>query len=75
MGWVGCRCIWWRTLVALAIEDIPADSVTLPMSAVYPAASPQGLAGRWLIEALKQWRASPLPRPTHDVAQPARLER
>lgn len=40
-------------LVQLAIEDVPPDGLILPMSAVYPTASPPGPAGRWLIERLK----------------------
>jgi len=40
-------------LKVLSIEDVPAEGVPLPMSAVYPAASPPGPAGRWLIDFLK----------------------
>jgi DNA-binding transcriptional LysR family regulator len=40
-------------LVQLTIEDVPPDGLILPMSAVYPTASPPGPAGRWLIERLK----------------------
>jgi DNA-binding transcriptional LysR family regulator len=41
-------------LVKLSIEDLPEDSLILPMSAVYLTANPPGPAGRWLIERLKQ---------------------
>jgi DNA-binding transcriptional LysR family regulator len=41
-------------LVKLSIEDLPEDSLVLPMSAVYLTAKPPGPAGRWLIERLKQ---------------------
>jgi DNA-binding transcriptional LysR family regulator len=41
-------------LVPLSIEDIPAEGLILPMSAVYLAATPPGPAGRWLIERLRQ---------------------
>jgi DNA-binding transcriptional LysR family regulator len=41
-------------LVKLSIEDLPEDSLILPMSAVYLTAKPPGPAGRWLIERLKQ---------------------
>ena len=41
-------------LVELKIEDMAADSMILPMSAVYPVASPPGPAGRWLIDRMKQ---------------------
>lgn len=51
-------------LVRLTVEDIAAEGMALPMSAVYPAASPPGPAGRWLIERLKQCPASPPPRLT-----------
>ena len=40
-------------LVELKIEDMPPDSLILPMSAVYPSSAPPGPAGRWLIERLK----------------------
>lgn len=40
-------------LVELKIEDAAAESMVLPMSAVYPAASPPGPAGRWLIDRMK----------------------
>jgi DNA-binding transcriptional LysR family regulator len=41
-------------LVKLSIEDMPEESLILPMSAVYLTAKPPGPAGRWLIERLKQ---------------------
>jgi DNA-binding transcriptional LysR family regulator len=40
-------------LVSLSIEEMPAETLVLPMSAVYPASAPPGPAGRWLIERLK----------------------
>ena len=40
-------------LVELRIEDIPADGMILPMSAVYPTSTPPGPAGRWLIDRMK----------------------
>ena len=42
-------------LVELKIEDMPPDSLILPMSAVYPSSAPPGPAGRWLIERLKKY--------------------
>jgi len=41
-------------LIKLSIEDLPEESLILPMSAVYLTAKPPGPAGRWLIERLKQ---------------------
>ena len=41
-------------LVKLEIEDLSAEQLLRPMSAAYPPAAPPGLAGRWLIERLKQ---------------------
>src|ERR1700734_2335779 len=41
-------------LVKLSIEDLPEDSLILPMSAAYLTPKPPGPAGRWLIERLKQ---------------------
>src|SRR5580700_9016259 len=41
-------------LVKLSIEDVPAEGLILPMSAVYLTATPPGPAGRWLIERLRQ---------------------
>jgi len=41
-------------LVVLQIENVAADHLHLPMSAVYPCIAPPGPAGRWLIERLKQ---------------------
>jgi DNA-binding transcriptional LysR family regulator len=49
-------------LVTLAIEEMPAEGLALPMAAVYPAASPPGPAGRWLIERLKQCLTGPMLR-------------
>ncbi len=41
-------------LVKLAIEDMPEESLILPMAAIYLTAKPPGPAGRWLIERLRQ---------------------
>jgi len=41
-------------LFALPIEDVPADGLTLPMSAVWQTKSPPGPAGRWFVDRLKQ---------------------
>jgi DNA-binding transcriptional LysR family regulator len=41
-------------LVKLSIEDLPDESMILPMSAAYLTAKPPGPAGRWLIERLRQ---------------------
>jgi DNA-binding transcriptional LysR family regulator len=41
-------------LAKLSIEDLPDESLILPMSAVYLTAYPPGPAGRWLIERLRQ---------------------
>ncbi|QKD01930.1 LysR family transcriptional regulator [Mesorhizobium loti] len=41
-------------LVELSIQDIPRGGLELPISAIYPIASPPGPAGRWMIERLKQ---------------------
>jgi len=41
-------------LCALAIEDVPADGLTLPMLAVWQTKSPPGPAGRWFVDRLKQ---------------------
>jgi DNA-binding transcriptional LysR family regulator len=41
-------------LSALAIEDVPADGLTLPMAAVWQTRSPPGPAGRWFVDRLKQ---------------------
>ena len=40
-------------LKVLSIEDVPADGLPLPMSVVYPSASPPGPAGRWFIRFLQ----------------------
>ncbi|ANL45378.1 LysR family transcriptional regulator protein [Rhizobium phaseoli] len=40
-------------LVELAVEDISASGLRLPMSAAYRSDGPPGPAGRWLIERLK----------------------
>jgi DNA-binding transcriptional LysR family regulator len=52
-------------LVALSIEDVPAEGLLIPMFAVYPTATPPGPAGRWLIERLKMC-PSQLPPPNGD---------
>jgi DNA-binding transcriptional LysR family regulator len=41
-------------LAKLSIEDLPDDSLIMPMSAVYLTTNPPGPAGRWLIERLRQ---------------------
>jgi len=46
-------------LVTLSIDDMPAEMLVLPMSAVYPASASPGPAGRWLIERLKQCPGPP----------------
>ena len=56
-------------LIKLSIEDLPEESLVLPMSAAYLTAKPPGPAGRWLIERLKQC-ASKSP-----AGQPAALPR
>jgi DNA-binding transcriptional LysR family regulator len=59
LGWGGMplhaveRDLREGRLVKLMIEDVPEDGLLMPMSAVYPAATPPGPAGRWLIERLK----------------------
>ena len=40
-------------LVQLAVIDEANTPLALPISAVYPAGSPPGPAGRWLVEALR----------------------
>jgi DNA-binding transcriptional LysR family regulator len=44
-------------LAPLAIEDLTAGELMLPMSAAYLTANPPGPAGRWLIERLRQCSA------------------
>lgn len=46
-------------LKVLSMEDVPADGLPLPMSVVYPSASPPGPAGRWFVRFLQ---AQPPPR-------------
>src|ERR1700754_5348999 len=52
-------------LFALPIEDVPADGLTLPMSAVWQTKSPPGPAGRWFVDRLKQIpvEAGKVPKP------------
>ena len=63
-------------LVKLSIEDLPEDSLILPMSAAYLTAKPPGPAGRWLIERLKQCTAKypagqlALPLPSQTIVAP-----
>jgi DNA-binding transcriptional LysR family regulator len=60
LGWGGMplhavkQDLFEGRLVKLAIEDLPEESLILPMSAAYLTAKPPGPAGRWLIERLKQ---------------------
>jgi DNA-binding transcriptional LysR family regulator len=42
-----------RSLVKIAMEDVPDASLVMAMSAVYRTETPPGPAGRWLIERLK----------------------
>jgi DNA-binding transcriptional LysR family regulator len=52
-------------LSMLSIEDVPADGLTLAMSAIWQTKSPPGPAGRWFIEQLKAITVSSdgIPRP------------
>ncbi|MGJ7609772.1 MULTISPECIES: LysR family transcriptional regulator [unclassified Variovorax] len=43
------------TLVLLDAQDLPREGTPLTMSAVYPAATPPGPAGQWLIARMKAW--------------------
>src|SRR5580692_313952 len=60
LGWGGMplhavkRDLLEKRLVQLAIEDIAATGLILPMSAIYLTAKPPGPAGRWLIERLRK---------------------
>jgi DNA-binding transcriptional LysR family regulator len=60
LGWGGMpehaveRDLREGRLVKLSIEDLPDESLILPMSAAYLTAKPPGPAGRWLIERLRQ---------------------
>jgi DNA-binding transcriptional LysR family regulator len=45
-------------LAKLSVEDLPDESLILPMSAAYLTAKPPGPAGRWLIERLRQCSGS-----------------
>jgi DNA-binding transcriptional LysR family regulator len=49
-------------LAKLSVEDLPEESLILPMSAAYLTAKPPGPAGRWLIERLRQCSGSADPR-------------
>jgi DNA-binding transcriptional LysR family regulator len=49
-------------LAKLSVEDLPEESLILPMSAAYLTAKPPGPAGRWLIERLRQCSGSAGPR-------------
>jgi len=41
-------------LKVLSIEAVPADGLPLPMSVVYPSASPPGPADRWFVRFLQE---------------------
>ena len=41
-------------LVELKLQDVPIDSYMMAMSAAYRMDAPPGLAGRWLVERLKE---------------------
>jgi DNA-binding transcriptional LysR family regulator len=45
-------------LRTLTLEDAPLP-IVMPMYATYPAAAPPGPAGRWFIDALRQFGAEP----------------
>jgi len=59
-------------LAKLSIEDLPDDSLIMPMSAAYLTANPPGPAGRWLIERLRQ--CTGLHAAGQKVARPHNLE-
>src|SRR5882757_5405319 len=52
-------------LCELSIEDVPADGLTLPMSAVWQTKAPPGPAGWWFVDRLKQ-----IPMETSKVPKP-----
>jgi hypothetical protein len=39
--------------VRLSLEDFPQERYLMPLLAAWPAATPPGPAGRWMIERLK----------------------
>ena len=47
------QMVFVGALVQLAVVDEANTPLALPISAVYPAGSPPGPAGRWLVEALR----------------------
>jgi DNA-binding transcriptional LysR family regulator len=65
LGWGGMpahaveRDIAEGKLVELSIEDVPPTGIVVPMCAVYPASTPPGPAGRWLVERLKRCSKGP----------------
>ena len=50
-------------LQVLSIEDVPANGLPVPMSVVYPSASPPGPAGRWFVRFLQAQPPPPPHRP------------
>ena len=79
-GWVGAAMLLHTVrqdllegrLARLSIEDLPDDSLLMPMSAAYLTANPPGPAGRWLIERLRQCSGQHAAR--QKGAQPHELE-
>jgi DNA-binding transcriptional LysR family regulator len=49
-------------LLEIRVEDEPSEGHLFSMSAVYPANSPLGPAGRWFIDRLKEEAAPPVQR-------------
>jgi DNA-binding transcriptional LysR family regulator len=41
-------------LVEIKLQDVPTDGYTMAMSAAYRTDAPPGVAGRWLVERLKE---------------------
>ena len=68
LGWGGMPAhavkqdVAHRRLKVLSIEDVPADGLPVPMSVVYPSASPPGPAGRWFVRFLQAQPSPHRPR-------------
>lgn len=61
LGWGGmpyamiARDLEEGALKQIALQDLPLEGETMAMSAVYPADTPPGPAGRWFIEQLRHF--------------------
>ena len=74
LGWGGmphamiARDLEEGALKQIALQDLPLEGEIMAMSAVYPADTPPGPAGRWFIEQLRHFAYSTTEKKKGNIA-------